>query len=126
MIDPSTSEVDFSGPAVDLDSWDDSFETKHHSMNLKHQLKLYLEYRELSAAQLAKKSGVSKQVISLWLSGGSPRNVEQIKKVAEILNTSVDHLCFGEGLEKKTEPPGDDWLSGVFEIKVRRITKDKS
>ncbi len=95
-------------------------------MNLKQQLKLYLENREMSATQLSKKSGVSKQVISLWLSGGKPRNIEQVKSVAETLATSVDHLCFGSGIHKATsgnfvEMPDDGWFTGVFEIKVRKI-----
>jgi transcriptional regulator with XRE-family HTH domain len=94
-------------------------------MNLKRQLKLYLDQKELSATQLSKKSGISKQVLSLWMSGGSPRNIEHVKKVAEVLGTNVDHLCFGDGIETKqthfnaiTE---DEWFSGQFEIKIRKI-----
>lgn len=93
-------------------------------MNLKTQLKTLMEYRELSASQLANKSGVSKQVISLWLAGGSPRKIEQIKKVAEILNTTVDNLCFGGGPQAsipKDPQLTEEWLSGVFEVKVRRL-----
>jgi len=94
-------------------------------MNLKSQLKLYLDQREMSATQLSKKSGISKQVLSLWMSGGSPRNIEHVKKVAEALGTSVDHLCFGDGIETKqkhfNEISEDEWFSGAFEIKIRKI-----
>lgn len=96
-------------------------------MNLKNQLKHYLSQKDISSAQLSKKSGVSKQVISLWLSGGKPRNVEQIKKVAEVLSTTVDNLCFGIGSESKrssfADITEDEWFSGAFEIKVRRIKR---
>lgn len=96
-------------------------------MNLKNQLRLYLELEDMTAARLSKKSGVSKQVISLWLKGSSPKNVEQIKSVAQVLRTSVDHLCFGNGEEKKSTNfesiSDDEWLSGAFEIKIRRIKK---
>jgi transcriptional regulator with XRE-family HTH domain len=97
-------------------------------MNLQNQLKLYLEIEDLTAAQLSKKSGVSKQVLSLWLKGASPKNVEQVKSVAEILKTTVDNLCFGSGKEPKKKSDfdsisDDEWLSGAFEIKIRRIKK---
>ena len=95
-------------------------------MNLKRQLKLYLEKYELSPSQLSKRSGVSKQVLSLWLSGGNPKNIEQVKKVAESLHTSVDHLCFGTGLEPLKDFESitqSEWLGGIFEIKFRRLNR---
>jgi transcriptional regulator with XRE-family HTH domain len=99
-------------------------------VNLKNQLKIYLEKRDITAAQLAKKAGVSKQVISLWLNGGSPRKVDQIKLVADALGTTVDHLCFGTGVQSNARQPqefdylpSDEWMSGLFEIKVRRVKK---
>lgn len=97
-------------------------------MNLKNQLKFYLQEDDLTASQLAKKSGVSKQVLSLWLNGASPKNVQQVKQVAEILKTSVDNLCFGEGKEPNRKSDfesisDDEWLSGQFEIKIRRIKR---
>lgn len=96
-------------------------------MRLKQQLQFYLDRKEVSAAQLSKQSGVSKQVLSLWLSGGKPRNVEQVKKVAEVLGTTVDHLCFGEGAEQSPKGLDEafegDWLSGIFEVRVRRVHK---
>jgi transcriptional regulator with XRE-family HTH domain len=94
-------------------------------MNLKNQLRLYMDRNELSATQLAKRSGVSKQVISLWLSGGSPRKLEQVKQVAAVLGTTIDNLCYGNAIEENkngfTQIPDDDWISGVFEIKLRKI-----
>ena len=99
-------------------------------MNLKNQLKLYMQQNDLTASKLASRSGVSKQVLSLWLSGGSPRKIEQVKKVADYFATSVDHLCFGVGMEKaqtiNQTIPDDEWLSGVFEIKVRRVSTRSS
>lgn len=97
-------------------------------MNLQNQLKFYLDKDDIIAAQLSKKSGVSKQVLSLWLNGASPKNVQQVKQVAEILKTSVDNLCFGEGKEPQMKSDfesisEDEWLSGQFEVKIRRIRK---
>jgi len=98
-------------------------------MNLKSQLKIYLHHSGLTASQLAKKSSVPKQSISGWLSGNNPRDVRQVKKVADVFLTTVDHLMFGEGLtpEDKTVSldslMGDGWISGVFEVRLRRLKK---
>jgi len=95
-------------------------------MNLKKQLRHYMDHYDYSASRLSKKSGVSKQVISLWLSGGSPRKIEQVKRMADVFETSIDHLCFGDGFESKEGRSFDEletgeWLSGVFELKIRKI-----
>lgn len=100
------------------------------SMNLKKQLKLYLELRDMTAAQLARKASVAKQSISGWLAGSNPRDVRQIKRVASVLGISVDHLMFGDGKDQQAEKTieldalmGDGWISGIFEVKFRRVRK---
>lgn len=100
-------------------------------MNLKTQLTLYLEIRNMTAAELSRKSGVSKQVISQWLGGAEPKKLDQVKSVATSLNTTVDHLCFGSGRDSESQKVteldalfGDQWISGVFEVKLRRVKKN--
>jgi len=107
-------------------------------MNLKNQLRYYLEHRNITASHLARCSGVPKQSISDWLSGSNPRDIRQVKKVADFLSITVDHLVFGEGREPKplavtvslpsktgSKPhPADtdgDWSGGLFEVRFRRI-----
>lgn len=99
-------------------------------LNLKQQLKLFLSQREMTSAQLSRKSGVSQQVLSLWLKGADPKKMSQVKKVAEVFGTSVDHLCFGSGLDKEAQKVteldallGDEWISGLFEVRFRRVRK---
>lgn len=99
-------------------------------MNLKNQLRFLLDHRGMSAADLSRKAEVSKQVISLWLSGAKPRNVDQIKKVADALDVTVDHLLFGDGEDREAEKitafdtlTGDGWVGGIFEVKFRRVKK---
>lgn len=99
-------------------------------MKIKQQLKLYMELRDISAAELSRRSGVSKQVISTWLADVEPKNITHVRKVAEVLQTTVDHLCFGDGKdiaqEKVTELDallGDEWISGLFEVRLRRVRK---
>lgn len=99
-------------------------------LNLKRQLKLFLQNNDMTPAQLSRKSGVSQQVLSLWLKGADPKKMSQVKQVAEIFGVSVDHLCFGDGLDKEAQKitdlealMGDGWISGLFEVRFRRVLK---
>jgi transcriptional regulator with XRE-family HTH domain len=98
------------------------------SLSLKTQLKSLLEHRDLSAAELSRKSGVSKQLISLWLAGGRPTKLEKLKAVAGALGVTVDHLCFGDSSQLHTRRDleleallSEQWVSGVFEVRLRRL-----
>ncbi|MCB9072503.1 MAG: helix-turn-helix transcriptional regulator [Bdellovibrionaceae bacterium] len=99
-------------------------------MTLKTQLKALLKQNDLSAAQLARKSGLPRQTISDWLSGSMPRNINQVKKIADAFNVSLDYLCYGEKSQKNNDSEiqnlvEGEWLSGIFEVKIRRVTKNQ-
>jgi len=101
-------------------------------MKLKSQLKFYLSLREMSASQLARKAQVPKQSLSGWLGGSNPRDVKQVKRVADALGVSVDNLLFGEGRDETADRVtqldalmGDGWVSGIFEVRLRRISRKK-
>lgn len=100
------------------------------TMNLKKQLRLYLDHFDMTAAQLARKAGIPKQSLSGWLSGSNPRDVKQVKKIADCLGTTVDNLLFGTGMDDSGMPSrtldaivGDEWLGGIFEVRFRRVKK---
>ncbi len=100
-------------------------------MNLKKQLKSFLEARNLTASELSRITGVPKQSISDWLGGSNPRDVRLVKRVADVFSVSLDHLFFGDGVVEKgrlrpievTSTSDDEWITGVFEGKFRRIDK---
>ena len=99
-------------------------------MNLKAQLNFYLKNTGMTASALARKAGVPKQSISGWLSGSNPRDVRQVKRVADVLGVTVDNLMFGNGAEHQSERTteleallGDQWISGLFEVRFRRIKR---
>ena len=101
-------------------------------MNLKKQLETLLDSQAMTAAQLSRRSGVPKQVLSDWLKNKSPRNLDHIKRVADALDVSVDLLLFGEGADyEKTQTSdlgalvGDQWFGGLFEVRLRRVTRGK-
>lgn len=115
----------------------DSENKSHQALcmsKLRTHLKELLQQRGMTAAQLARASGVSKQTLSYWLGGGEPRGLEQLRRVATVLETTIDQLCFGEQIPQKNQKQptdtiaslfGDEWISGVFEIKIRRIKNEK-
>jgi transcriptional regulator with XRE-family HTH domain len=99
-------------------------------MHLKSQLRYFLKAKGLNASQLAKMAGVPRQSVSDWLGGTTPRNISHIKNVARILGTTMDNLLYGEGpaieQQKVMELDallGDGWVSGLFEVRFRRVKK---
>jgi transcriptional regulator with XRE-family HTH domain len=99
-------------------------------MNLRKQLARYLALRDLTLAELGRKSGVSKNTLHDWSLGQKARDVSKIKLVAEVLGTTVDHLCFGDGIEMEAKRAteldallGEGWVSGLFEVRFRRVKR---
>lgn len=101
-------------------------------MILPKQLKLILKQRDMTAAQLSRQCGLPRQTISDWLSGSNPKDISQVKKAADALSVSVDFLCFGtdsahnDPTDKTVSVDsllGDQWISGVYEIRLRRVKK---
>lgn len=100
----------------------------NRSMRLKHQLALYLERRDITAAQLSRKTGLPKALFSRWMAGQKPKDIDQVKKVADALGCSLENLLYGEGTEDKVSSIGDlgsllgdEWCGGTFELKLRRV-----
>jgi len=60
----------------------------------KKQLKTFLHDRKLTAAEVARRTGVPKQTLSDWLSGTQPRNMEYVRRVAEELHVTTTQLFF--------------------------------
>lgn len=86
-----------------------------------------MESHGITAAELSRRTGISKQVLSLWLGGSEPRHIEQVQKVAKIFEVSIEELCFGSPLKESEDIlsalTGDGWATGTFEIKFRRLKK---
>lgn len=96
-------------------------------MNLNNQLRLYIDELDTNVTRLAKEAGIPRQTLSDWLDGVPPKNFEAVKKIADVLAVSVDHLVFGEGLEPETAAKLSDYrdeiLCGQFEVILRRAKK---
>jgi len=73
-------------------------EPDDNTITFKSQLRHYLEASGMNASQLSRKSGVPRQTVANWLMGMTPKNIPQIKKVADVFKVSLDQLL----LERRT------------------------
>ena len=95
---------------------------------LRTRLKHRFEAHSITAAELSRRTGIPRQVISDWLAGAMPRRLDHLKKVVDLLKTTIDELCFGDVAEplvvtipNSMEPSSEHDLVGRFEIVVRKI-----
>lgn len=63
---------------------------------LRHNLAAVLKARGMTAAELSRRTGVAKQVLSDWMAGVQPRKLEQLFVIAKTLGVSMDDLCFAK------------------------------
>lgn len=93
-------------------------------MNFKKQLERYLKESGMSATELGRRSGISRKTIQNWLSGQQPRDFNQLRKICDVIGCSLDTLIYGDGFTKSADQKIFDegtWISGIFEVRVRRI-----
>lgn len=94
------------------------------TIKIKIILKKLLHEHDLTAAQLARACKIPPQTINNWLSGQEPRNLVQIKAVADYFRVSVDFLVYGKEEKKDSfEEYKDEINAGTFEVVLRRVKK---
>ena len=95
---------------------------RHEVASFPHQLRTILEgllqKHGLRASELARRSGVPKQVLSLWLAGVEPRKLSHLKSVACVFGLTIDALCYGEPPTASEAPAAVH--EGIYEISLRR------
>ena len=100
-------------------------------MKLRVTIERYLSDTSLTAAALAKKSGIPKATLAGWLAGNAPRDFTQLRALARVMGLTIDSLLFDD---KKSETlnnvllsevklGNDGWYSGQFEVKFKRIDR---
>ncbi len=97
-------------------------------MKFKENLKLYLARKNVTAAELSRATGISKTTISSWTAGAPPKNLDQVKRVADFFEISVDELVFNSfgKIPQATsviEQHREEINAGVFEVILRPIKK---
>jgi transcriptional regulator with XRE-family HTH domain len=95
----------------------------HSSFRLRQNLASLLKARGITAAEVSRRSGIAKQVLSDWLTGVQPRKLEQLYAVAQILGVSIETLCFTASeepiLTKQSTSPQE--IRGKYEVYLRKI-----
>ncbi len=101
------------------------------TIKLNLNLKKLLSENELTPSQLAREVKVPVQSIHNWIHGQNPRSFEQIKKIADFFQISLDELVYGpltfsrkkrNNLEPLQEY-SDEINAGIYEVVLRRIKK---
>lgn len=94
-------------------------------MQLGKVLKKKLHENNVKITDLSKATRVPVQTLHNWLTGQKPRDIDQVKRVADHFGVSLNYLCFGE-IEKANKDLSefrDEILAGVFEVVIRRPRK---
>ncbi len=76
--------------------------TIEETMKFSTNLKTYLKKNNMSLKELSNLLGVPMSTAHGWINGVPPKNITTIKEISQILNLSIDELCFGD-LEKNID-----------------------
>jgi len=100
---------------------------KKVSLEVGDNVRRACEKRGWSISRLAKEAGIAQQTIHGWTTGRSP-SLEQLKKVADVLESPLYKLAFGT--HDPNELEADTILTEIFKGDVRvtleRIEKVKN
>ena len=92
---------------------------------LKNNLaRLIRERPGLTQARLCKELGLSESVLSAWIRGIKPRNIDDVKAVADFFGITLDSLVYGDGTSQEQEEITYQDV-GEFRIVVQKIQKIK-
>lgn len=88
---------------------------------LRHEMKTH----GLTLKALEEMTGVPASTLSEWCQNRSPRNIVQVRKIADFLGVSIHYLLFGKA-DTHEHPTvsqllKDDVFSGVFEISIKKV-----
>ncbi len=64
-------------------------------------IKKYLKDKNLSLKEFSNQLNVSISTVHGWVNGIPPKSVVTLKKIADLMNCSIDELCFDQ--RKETE-----------------------
>jgi transcriptional regulator with XRE-family HTH domain len=96
-------------------------------VRLKENLKHLIVLKDINVSQLARFTDLPINTVHNWLNGQSPQNLEQLKKVADYFEITIDDLCFGSKSNTRNDSPlkdfEDEINAGVFEVILRKVKK---
>jgi hypothetical protein len=93
------------------------------SMELKVILKKLIKREGISVVHLSKSTKVPLPTLHGWLQGTAPKNLKQVKAVADYFGVDLDYLCFGVRTAPNLDDFQDEINAGIFEVVLRRVKK---
>lgn len=95
-------------------------------MELSKNLLSLCKKKRLSLSALAKKSGVKQPTLHGWSTGRSVQNLDDLRKVCEVLEVGLYRLLFGttDPYENK-EAQFKELFQGDVRITIHRIEKEQ-
>ena len=85
-------------------------------MKFANNLKDFISRNNLSLKDLADQLGVPSSTVHGWINGVPPKSITTLKKIAILMNCSVDELCFGE--KHSSHDPDINITIGEFTYKL--------
>jgi transcriptional regulator with XRE-family HTH domain len=94
-------------------------------MELSRVLKKLMYDRDIKLVQVSRATKVPLTTLSNWMAGQKPRDVNQIKLVADYFKVSLDFILFNIQPSKQNivESMKDEINAGAFEVILRPIKK---
>lgn len=101
-------------------------------MNLDRNISYLLKSRNIKLSALSITTKVPKQTLHNWLYGAEPKNILQVRKVAEYFKISIEELCFNDlernhvtSIEDNFRKYHEEINAGVYEVILRRVNFEK-
>lgn len=92
-------------------------------MELAKNLTKLCKERKLTLSKLAKLSGTKQSTLHGWSTGRTVHNLDDLKKVCEVLKVSVHFILYGtqDPYEFTSKEILEEVLKGDFQVTFRRI-----
>jgi hypothetical protein len=94
-----------------------------YKMELKSVLKKLIRERGVTITHVSRSVKVPLQTIHGWLSGSEPKNLRQVKAVADYFEVDLDYLCFGIKPVEEKDPFAiykTEIHAGIYEVVLRK------
>ena len=96
-------------------------------MKLSEMLKKVLRERKLTPSQLSRATGVSTATLHGWQNGRAVQDLDALKKVAEVLQTPVHVLLYGEPDPfEQNDQSFEHLFTGDVRISIHKILSKKT
>lgn len=74
---------------------------KDEMNDISKELQNYLYTNRLGLSEFSQILGVPVSTVHGWLNGVAPKDISTVKKIANLMNKSIDELCFNESPKKE-------------------------